>query len=120
MYAEKICKEIPEYRNKIYLAVAKIFDSASLYGDYKDLSFNYIKKAAAADETSVQPYVILFEIYNKELNLPSFEKIETFLEQGVEFVNEKSRLNFLIARLYGKVGDIKKGRNYIGRKIRDE
>ena len=112
MYAEKICKEIPEYKSKIYLTVAKIFDSTSLYGDNKELSFNYIKKAAAAEETSIEPYIVLFEIYNKELNLPPFEKIANFLEQGVEFVNEKSKLNFMIARLYGKVGQIEKGKNY--------
>ena len=112
MYAEKICKEIPEFCCKIYLAVAKILDSVSIYGNRKEMAFDYIKKAASCDKTSTEPYVIISEIYNKELNLPPFKKIASFLENGIGVVDEKSKLNFILARLYGKIGDVEKGKGY--------
>jgi hypothetical protein len=112
MYAEKICKEIPEFCCKIYLAVAKILDSVSIYGNYKEMSFDYVKKAALCDKTSIEPYIIISEMYNKELNLPPFEKVVGFLEKGIGFVDKKSKLNFILAKLYGKIGDIERGKNY--------
>ncbi len=112
MYAEKICKEIPEFCCKVYLAVAKILDSTSIYGDNKEMAFDYIKKAALSNKTSTEPYIIISEMYNKELNLPPFEKIVSFLEKGINLVDEKSKLNFILAKLYGKIGDIERGKNY--------
>ena len=110
MFAEKICREIPEYCFDIYLSVAKILDSNSLYGSNKDASFDYIKKAALSEKDSVEPYIIISEMYNKELNLPPFDKIETFFENGFYCVKEKSKLSFILARLYGKIGEIEKGK----------
>ena len=110
MFAEKICREIPEYCFDIYLSVAKILDSNSLYGSNKDASFDYIKKAALSEKDSVEPYIIISEMYNKELNLPPFDNIEAFFENGFYCVKEKSKLSFILARLYGKIGEIEKGK----------
>ncbi len=112
MYAEKICKEIPEFCFDIYLSVAKILDSNSLYGNNKESAFGYIKKAAAHDKTSIEPYIIISEMYSKELDLPPFDNIIRFFENGLHDVREKSKLSFLLARLYGRIGDIEKGKSY--------
>lgn len=112
MFVEKIYREFPEFGCSVYLTAAKILDSSSLYGTNKELAFGYIKKAAAADKTSVEPYNIVSEIYNKELNIPPFKNIISFLESGIDLVEDKSRLYFILAKLYGKIGDIEKGRKY--------
>lgn len=112
MFAEKICKEIPGFCFDIYLSVAKILDSNSFYGNNKEIAFDYIKKAAASEKISIEPYIIVSEIYNKELDLPSFNKIVAFFEDGFLHVKEKSKLSFILARLYGKIGNIEKGKSY--------
>jgi hypothetical protein len=111
MYAEKISKEIPDFSQDIFLSVAKILDSASIYGNNKEKAFGYIKKAAAADKTSIEPYMAVTEIYSKEFDLPPFVDVVNFIEEGFKNIQEKSRLSFLLARLYGKIGDIEKGKN---------
>ncbi len=112
MFAEKICKEIPEFSFDIYLTVAKILDANSLYGQNKEKAFGYIKKAAKSDNASIEPYIIISEMYNKEYDLPPFDKVVDFIENGFQNVKEKSRLSFLIAKLYGRIGDIETGRVY--------
>ncbi|MEJ2617051.1 MAG: hypothetical protein P8Z35_19015 [Ignavibacteriaceae bacterium] len=112
MFAEKICKEIPGLCFDTYLSVAKILDSKSFYGNNKEIAFDYIKKAADSERNSTEPYVIVYEMYNKELDLPPFDKLAAFFEKGFNNVKEKSKLSFLLARLYGKVGEIEKGRSY--------
>lgn len=112
MFSEKTCKEIPEFCFNIYLSIAKILDSKSSYGNNKEIAFDYIKKAAASEKNSIEPYIIISEMYNKEFNLPPFDKIVTFFEYGFGHVKEKSKLSFILARLYGKVGDIEKGKSY--------
>lgn len=112
MFAEKICKEIPEFCFDIYLSVAKILDSKSMYEENKDAAFNYIQKAALSEKDSVEPYIAVSEMYSKELNIPPFDKIESFFESGFHNVKEKSKLCFVLARLYGKIGNVKKGRIY--------
>ncbi len=112
MFAEKICKEIPEFCLDIYLSVAKILDSNSLYGNNKESAFDYIKKAASSEKNSIEPYIVISEMYNKELNLPPFDQITVFFENGFHLVKEKSKLSFLLARLYGKIGDIETGKSY--------
>ena len=110
MFSEKISKEFPNFSSEIYLAVANVLDSGSTYKN-KELAFVYIKKAAAG-KSSIKPYEIASELYNKELNLPDFDRIVNFMEEGFQYVEEKSRLSFIIAKLYGKVGDIEKGKSY--------
>ena len=112
MFAEKICKEIPEFCFDIYLSVAKIMDSNSFYGNNKEIAFDYINKAASLEKTSIEPYIIISEMYSKELNLPPFDKIAAFFENGFYHVKEKSKLSFILARLYGKIGDLEKGKSY--------
>ena len=112
MFAEKICKEIPDFCFDIYLSVAKILDSNSLYINNKETVFNYIKKAALIEKSSIEPYVIISEMYNKEYDTPPFDEIASFFENGFHHIKEKSRLSFLLARLYGKAGYIEKGRIY--------
>ena len=51
-------------------------------------------------------------MYNKELNLPPFETVANFFENGFNHVKEKSKLSFLLARLYGRIGDIETGKKY--------
>jgi hypothetical protein len=112
MFTEKICREIPEFCFDIYLSVAKILDANSFYGNNKETAFEYIKKAAASEKNSTEPYAIVSEMYNKELNIPSLDKIVSFFEDGLNHVKEKSKLCFILARIYGKIGDIKKGKSY--------
>jgi hypothetical protein len=112
MFAEKICKEIPEFSHDIYLSVANILDSNPLYANDKEPAFNYIKKAADSERDSIEPYVVVSEMYNKELNTPPFVRVIGFFENGFKHVKEKSKLSFLLARLYGKTGDLEKGRSY--------
>jgi len=111
MFTDKICREIPGFCFDIYLTVAKIVDSNSFYGSNKDIAFDYIKKAAASKKNSTEPYESVSEMYNKELNIPHFDKIVAFFEEGLNQVKEKSKLCFILARIYGKVGDIEKGKN---------
>jgi hypothetical protein len=111
MYAEKICREIPQFSLDIYMAVAKILDSASSFRN-KEKAFEYIKKAAASDKLSLKPYVFISEIYNKELDLPPFDRIANFIEEGLLNVEEKSKLNFILARMYAKIGNVEKGKIY--------
>ena len=115
MYAEKICKEIPEFCFGIFLAVAKILDSTSLYGNNKVKAFEYFKKAAAKDKSSLEPYSRISEMYNKELDVPPLESIANFIEEGLKYVEEKSKLSFILARLYAKTGDMEKGKIYQSR-----
>lgn len=112
MFAEKICKEIPGFCFDIYLSVAKVLDANPLYENDKETAFNFIVKAATSGQDSIEPYVIISEMYNKELNTPPFDKIAAFFENGFLNVREKSKLSFLLARLYGKIGDVETGRKY--------
>ena len=112
MFAEKICKEIPEFCFDIYLSVAKILDTKPPYEDNKVIAFNFIKKAAAYNKNSSEPYVLTAEIYNKEFDVPPFGQIADFLENGIQKVREKSKISFLLARLYGRIGDVETGKKY--------
>jgi hypothetical protein len=112
MYAGKICKEFPEHSYKIYMAAADILESTSLYGKNKDAAFDYIKKAAQADKRSSDPYIVISDMYNYELDIPKFEKIADFIIEGLRFVKEKSVLCFALSKLYAKKGEIEKGKYY--------
>lgn len=112
MFAEKICREIPEFSFDIYLSVAKILDSNSLTGDNKNTAFDYIKKASLSEKDSIEPYIAVSEMYSKELDTPPLDKIEAFFINGFRHVKEKSKLSFVLAKLYGKIGNLEKGRIY--------
>lgn len=112
MFAEKICKEIPEFCFDIYISVAKILDANPGYENDKETAFDFLIKAAASGQNSIEPYIIVSEMYNKELNTPPFDKIASFFENGFLHIREKSKLSFLLARLYGRIGDIETGKKY--------
>jgi hypothetical protein len=112
MFAEKICKEIPEFSFNIYLTVAKILDTNPQYENKKEIAFGFIKKAAASDHGSIEPYIIISEMYDEELNIPPLEQVADFFENGFRYVKERSKLSFLLAKLYGKTGDIETGKKY--------
>jgi hypothetical protein len=112
MYTGKICKEFPECSFKIYMAAADILESTSLYGKNKDAAFDYIKKAAQADQSSSDPYIIISDMYNYDLDIPKFEKVVDFINEGLRLVDEKSLLCFALSKLYAKKGELEKGKYY--------
>lgn len=112
MYAEKICREFPEISYNIFLWTGQIFGASSVFGEYHDNAIKYFKKAALANETSAEPYLLLAGTYNKELNIPPFEEMITVLEEGVYKSKERSRLCFIISDLYKERGKIDFARKY--------
>ncbi len=112
MYVGKICKEFPSLCYEIYFAVGEILDSISMYGTLKEKSFEYYKKAAAANNSSHLPYLSAANMYNAELNIPLFEQIVGFVESGIEHVELKSKLCFALSSLYKQRGDREKERAF--------
>ena len=105
MYAEKVCKELPDCCFKIYYAVGQILESISVYGIYYERAMNFFKKAAKAEPDSHEPYVAIAKMYNFELDCPSLKNILKTLEQGLETVHLKSKVCFALSSIYKKTGD---------------
>ena len=105
MYAEKICKEFPEYSFKIYYVVGQILESISVYGIYHERAMNYFKKAARANPASHEPYVAIAKMYNLEIDCPRLKNVLKTLEQGIETVHLKSKVCFALSNIYKKTGD---------------
>ena len=96
-----------------------LFDCCKNFGckfDYMDR----IKKKHSAILKKLQNRIMLqlnlilsvSEMYNKEYDLPPFDNVVDFIENGFHNVKEKSKLSFLLAKLYGRIGDIETGRGY--------
>jgi tetratricopeptide (TPR) repeat protein len=122
MYAEKLCKETTDLCFKIYYDVGKILEANSVYGSSLELALTYYKKASAANPSSFLPYTAVAAMYNKDLNLPRFEKVTDFLIQGLEQVDRKSKICFNLVNLYKKRGNREKERKFqkLGEKYQRE
>jgi tetratricopeptide (TPR) repeat protein len=112
MYAEKLCREYPDLSFKVYYDVAKILEANSVYGSNHDLALKYYKKAASVHPASFLPYTAVAAMYNKDLNLPRFEKVTDFLIQGMDMVERKSKICFNLVNLYKKKGNREKERKF--------
>ncbi len=100
MFAEKICKENPEWGYQIYSWVGKIFSSISIYGKHSNKALRYFKKAAGSNPTAHEPYIAITKLYNADLNTPDFNLVIKAVEKGLETVDKKSKLCFAISKLY--------------------
>jgi len=122
MYAEKLCKEFPDLCFKVYYDVGKILEAASVYGKNLDTAMLYFIKAAKANPSSLLPYTAVAAMYNKELNLPSFDKVTSFLLEGMELVERKSKICFTLVNLYKKKGVREKEKKFqkLGEKYQKE
>ncbi len=105
MYTEKICKEFTEIKYPIYFCSGHILSSISSYGKYHERAFTYFKKAASSTPSLIEPYLAIAEMYNSELNKPPFEDMIQTLQEGVQTVEEKSKLCFTIVDLYKNRGN---------------
>ncbi len=105
MYADKICKEFPEFCYKIYFAAGQILESNSVYGIYHERAMNFFKKAAKANPTSHEPYLSIAGMYSAELDSPKLKNILKVIKQGIEEVHLKSKVYFALANIYKKLGD---------------
>jgi tetratricopeptide (TPR) repeat protein len=112
MYAEKITKEFPENSYNIFLWAGQIFGASSVFGEYHENAVKYFKKAAHINESTAEPYLLLAGTYNKELNIPPFEDVISILQDGIEKIEEKSRLCFIISELYMQQENIENSRRY--------
>lgn len=122
MFAEKICKEFPEFRYSIFTCVAQLFSSISFYGKHHHKALGYYKKAADSDDTNPFPYLSAAKIYNQELNVPSFEELTFFIRDGIQKSYQKSKLCFALAELYKNRGEIDNEKIYrrLGEKYQRE
>lgn len=100
MFAEKICKEFPDSKYKIYFWVGKIFSSISVYGELNEKAMEYFKKAAKDNPSAYDPFIAISKLYNPDLNSPEFENILKVVKGGLETVDMKSKLCFAISKLY--------------------
>lgn len=112
MFTEKICKEIPEFCFKIYLALGEILESTSFYGKNKEKAFQYAKKAADYNKSSNEPYLFAAEMYNAEFNLPAFDSLVEFIDEGIKQVKNKDKLYFALSALYRKQKNYEKEKYY--------
>jgi len=112
MYAEKICQEYPEFSYSIYFCVGKIFSSISTYGSHHEKAFEYFKKAASKNKKSYEPFLAIAKLYSKELNIPRIEKVVQIFKDGLESVDEKSELCFSLSKLFKRIGDKEKEKEY--------
>lgn len=112
MYTEKISNEFPEHSYNIFLWAGQIFAASTAFGEYHDRAMKYFGKATLENESTAEPYHLLAGIYNRELNIPPFEELIGTLLKGVEKVNDKSGLCFLISDLYRRRGNIEESRKY--------
>lgn len=122
MYAEKLCREFPAMSFSIYFEVAKLLESISVYGGNLELALEYYKKSSEVNPSSFLPYTAAAVMYNKDLDLPKFEKVADFLQSGIELVERKSKLCFNLVNLYKKFGNREKERKYqrMGEKYQKE
>lgn len=115
MYAEKICKEFPELSYNIFFWTGKIFSTISLYYEHSDRAFKYFCKAADIDKKNHEPYLEICSLYNKELNIPNFHLIESFVKEGINEVEIKSKLCFALSGIYKKRGSMRLMKEYQNR-----
>lgn len=122
MFAEKICKDSPALCYKIYSWVGKILSSAFIYGELNEQALEYYKKAAKSNPAAHEPYIAIGRFYNPDLNIPSFNSVINTLRGGIETVEKKSKLCFMISKLYKNKGDFIEARKYqrIGEKYQQE
>jgi hypothetical protein len=112
MFAEKICRENPDWSYNIYNWVGKIFSSLSLFGELNEKAFKYFQKAADSKPESHEPYISIIKMYNPEIDIPRLNLIIRSAEKGLNTVNEKSKLCFSLSRLYKSAGDSEKEKYY--------
>ncbi len=112
MFAEKICKDNPELCYKIYSWVGNIFSSIFIYGELNEQALEYFMKAAKSKPSAHEPYVAIAKYYNPELNIPAFNSVIKSLLLGIETVNKKSKLCFIVSKLYKNKGFIDEARSY--------
>jgi len=112
MYAEKICKELPDFCYQLFTWVGKIFSSISLYGEHHDKALEYLKKAARSNPSAHEPYISITKLYNADLNLPRLDIIIKIIEKGLETVDKKSKLCFAISSLCKSAGKNETAKSY--------
>lgn len=122
MYAEKLCREFQDMTFKVYYDVGKILEATSVYGSNLEQALSYYRKAARANPASFLPYTAVAAMYNKDLNLPGFEKVIEFLNEGMDFVERKSKICFNLVSLYKKKGNREKEKKFqkLGEKYQRE
>jgi tetratricopeptide (TPR) repeat protein len=122
MYAEKLCRDYPNLSFRIFYDVAKILEANSVYGNYYSLALTYFNKAAEANPESFLPYTAAAVMYNKDLNLPPFDKLTDFLIAGMDKVERKSKICFTLVNLYKKKGNREKEKIFqrLGEKYQKE
>ena len=114
MYSEKLCSEFPSISFKIYFDTAKVLEATSSAGDNIELALSYYKKAADADPSSFFPYEAAARMYNKDLNIPRFERIVSFLLRGLDMASRKSTICFNLVDLYKQSGNTEKEKEFQG------
>jgi tetratricopeptide (TPR) repeat protein len=122
MYAEKLCREYPDLTFKVYYDVGKILEANSVYGSSLEHAMGYYQKAAKANPSTFLPYTAVAALYNKDLNIPRFEKVVDFLLEGMDTVDRKSKICFNLVNLYKKKGNREKERKFqkLGEKYQRE
>jgi hypothetical protein len=112
MFAEKICKDSPGLCYKIYSWVGKIFFSNFVYGELNEQALEYYKKAAKSNPAAHEPYIAIARFYNPDLNIPSFSSVIKTLLDGMETVEKKSKLCFMISKLYKNNSRVDEAKKY--------
>ncbi len=112
MYAEKVCKEFPQICFKIYFSAAQLFATINSYGSCLETAYEYFQKTLKYNKKYHKPYTALADLYNPNIDTPSFIDIVKIIEEGIDQVDVKSELCFALAKLYKTKGDNAKAVSY--------
>lgn len=101
MFAEKLSREIKNKIFEIYLWTGEIFFDRNLNYD----AFNYFVKSFELDTTNHIPLLSIANLYNYDFDLSLNKTILDYITTNISTVHKKSKVYFLIANIYKKIGD---------------
>lgn len=105
MYAEKICKEFPDFAYDIYMWIASIFQNSLLDINRLSLAFDYFEKASHVQPSNCKPYLEMLDLYTYDLSSPLNDKIMTKIKKAEKSIKEKSEFYYRLAAHYKNLND---------------
>lgn len=108
LYCHKLCHVFPESSYEYYLWTAQIFECCKSENNCLDYSIDYYYNAAQCNPVKVEPYLMLFNNYNFDVEVATNKKILDLIEEGIKLVDKKSILCRKIAEIYNHKGEVAK------------
>ena len=107
LFAEKLCTVLTEKSYDIYTWSARILENKTSDLGFVEDAVSYYIKAAQTHPEKHEPFLNLIKLYNFDINFPTNKVIINFITDGLNSLQNKSKVYSALADLYKTLGDNK-------------